>query len=1034
MKKHLEFVDESSDKFWEIETSGNSFTVTYGRNGTSGQSQTKTFTEEDKCIREAEKLIAEKIRKGYSEDGQVILAASKPKNPKQSDLQIVLDEYTNLLKTENISGLLPFLKNRTKGHTEELKKHIRKAKTYWLTYIDLSEESVIQKILNAGSKWGIRATPVQKDIIVLSAIGLFNLKDITSWDEAVGYFDRIDEEYVLEVLEWAKPGWIGQFLLDKTEKNDWQSVSYKNIRSLENKGLIDYHPELFVKMMTKFRTWNAFQAWKHSDYVEYIVNDVTAYERDVPQLFNYETGLQNQYFDHAKSEDFRTILVWERILNRLLSEKKLDRLWYIESGILIQTKEWNANSRSFFRKRLADCEPTAAELLGFQDIIFHCLHSPLNAVANFAIDLIKNIFQEKDFKYHDFLEWVEPVMMRVDCKGGIKTVLGIFDKTIKIHPEFKQKISLLTADVFVIADLTLQERAYKTLEKVSDANDHELKEKLAMYLPQIQGNIAILISKFVDQETPEISDLTESYQLVVQRLKLLNDEKRILPFETWNDILFQFGKFISSWEVIEGEKLVNAFITQQHLFPSDAAEQLQVYSNQLEKTYFSANDKNVISGMLVHIIEKRDGVFDPPPLTYRYSKIINLPGKLLLEAQKKMKAGFVLPLLSFPTHAPHWIDPEILVDRLIQYKEIGWDIDPLDFTIAISRMPRENTDLAIKLCDKLGKEEACLMKFALGFSDKIELNPENFLKKLFSGPKSENSVSQAIWAVAARTFYPEREFSEFENTSLKNASNVSSPLIPEAKIIAKRNEYKNYQTQEIEHYVFRELHINLPESQWSMPQNLLYSLDVFERKKDQYVYNFLTHGDVLYWHSLMPQNDQALSTILLKYSCKTNESGSDDLNAFLYLTAQPEFVFTDTSMFVFACCMFNKDLKTRSYTSEILIYLIEHKRITAKILGEKTGYLISENYGPVQRFIDVITNVRDVSGLHNSAILVMMDYLFLNFNGKDKLPVNFKKLLEFYLDLLMKTGSKPDEKVLGNISLWKEYNAIKSILKQIQNI
>lgn len=63
--RRFEFVGGSSRKFWEISVSGNSFTVRFGRIGTAGQSQTKSFADDDKAKREAEKLIAEKVKKGY---------------------------------------------------------------------------------------------------------------------------------------------------------------------------------------------------------------------------------------------------------------------------------------------------------------------------------------------------------------------------------------------------------------------------------------------------------------------------------------------------------------------------------------------------------------------------------------------------------------------------------------------------------------------------------------------------------------------------------------------------------------------------------------------------------------------------------------------------------------------------------------------------------------------------------------------------------------------------------------------------------
>ncbi|WP_001015840.1 WGR domain-containing protein [Leptospira interrogans] len=67
MNHKLIFRDDKSDKFWNIETSGNSFTVTYGKTGTSGTSQTKTFETEETCIKEAQKLLSEKLKKGYIE-------------------------------------------------------------------------------------------------------------------------------------------------------------------------------------------------------------------------------------------------------------------------------------------------------------------------------------------------------------------------------------------------------------------------------------------------------------------------------------------------------------------------------------------------------------------------------------------------------------------------------------------------------------------------------------------------------------------------------------------------------------------------------------------------------------------------------------------------------------------------------------------------------------------------------------------------------------------------------------------------------
>jgi predicted DNA-binding WGR domain protein len=63
----FEFNDGKSSKFWTINVSGNSYTVTYGRIGTNGQTTTKEFDSADACTKPADKVIKEKLGKGYVE-------------------------------------------------------------------------------------------------------------------------------------------------------------------------------------------------------------------------------------------------------------------------------------------------------------------------------------------------------------------------------------------------------------------------------------------------------------------------------------------------------------------------------------------------------------------------------------------------------------------------------------------------------------------------------------------------------------------------------------------------------------------------------------------------------------------------------------------------------------------------------------------------------------------------------------------------------------------------------------------------------
>jgi len=65
--RYFELIEGASKKFWSITITGNEIAVHFGRIGTKGQSQTKTFSTPAAAQREQEKLIRSKVAKGYSE-------------------------------------------------------------------------------------------------------------------------------------------------------------------------------------------------------------------------------------------------------------------------------------------------------------------------------------------------------------------------------------------------------------------------------------------------------------------------------------------------------------------------------------------------------------------------------------------------------------------------------------------------------------------------------------------------------------------------------------------------------------------------------------------------------------------------------------------------------------------------------------------------------------------------------------------------------------------------------------------------------
>src|SRR5689334_3040659 len=71
----FEFSAGTSNKFWSITLAGKSHTVRFGRIGTAGQTQTADFASDAEAKKSHDKLVAEKLKKGYVEksgDGSAV--------------------------------------------------------------------------------------------------------------------------------------------------------------------------------------------------------------------------------------------------------------------------------------------------------------------------------------------------------------------------------------------------------------------------------------------------------------------------------------------------------------------------------------------------------------------------------------------------------------------------------------------------------------------------------------------------------------------------------------------------------------------------------------------------------------------------------------------------------------------------------------------------------------------------------------------------------------------------------------------------
>jgi predicted DNA-binding WGR domain protein/uncharacterized protein YwqG len=277
MKRHLEFKDDKSSKFWEIETNGKNFTVTFGKIGIAGQSQTKEFESEEKALKEAEKLVNEKLKKGYKENKSSGNNARQEKSEvKKENVKEKKDQKSlNLIDKAREIVMKQPLSDKIKFFAEE--------KYYFCSdnsNVFLDDKKIDADILSQSLHYFViinckKITDEKKVKLGISKLkGLPHLPDSIKWPEDNYFFAQINlkdlSKYDLENY-LPKDGMLYIFL-NPEESNLVCNLFYYNGKeslSVVNypKGKM-YYQEKFIKesSLMEFKPNSIFMFGSRSDY------------------------------------------------------------------------------------------------------------------------------------------------------------------------------------------------------------------------------------------------------------------------------------------------------------------------------------------------------------------------------------------------------------------------------------------------------------------------------------------------------------------------------------------------------------------------------------------------------------------------------------------------------------------------------------------------------------------------------------------------------------------------------------------------
>ena len=749
-----------------------------------------------------------------------------------------------------------------------------------------------------------------------------------------------------------------RFILDfyhTLKPNEKEFISFETYWALYKAGEIPFDEALFTKNITA----TYLRDDKKVRYTDLVLHDQEFHDKIFRRLHRYE----NQMFHDAKP--------WEDFFAHLQRKGYVFDRQYIPELLESLLNPWKKPHLNWHCRWIEFLEPTTDELLACQQTLFALLSTGNANLINFALKHIQQIANEKDFDFQSFADNFALCFTTQKIAKSQLIGLNILEKHYKkqapTNPDYREQLAVL----FTIPDVKLQEKVASLL--TTYFNQKGLHEVIAPYRDYLKGKAQDLLATLSPSENSENSENSPTACAArtshsSRTPKIARAARTLTPITyplTPNDLLFLLGDCLRERTPQTIDLFFEGFNQLQNDFPADFKEQLAPYLKQLDRHWNGIASIPILRWFLQRWtgdkkkLSKEDEKFFLSTLPYLYHK-----AQHLLENRKKKNK---LPFLSTPTHAPFYIEAEVLMDRLLQYEAQGENPDLHDLVVACNRLLfKDVSAVAKEKAQKLKGAYAPAIQYYIGLTDEVQPTEELL----------------PLWTQITRIKHPDGEFVEFTNTSAKDFPTVVKPFMIDFWMKTRKQSDVTF------HY------LNL-EDNWNNNFDM-------KQKTTKYPFPYYNTGnsrkgwgtDIWYQCSLNPHYPEAQILRYIASYAKGNESGDIDYmqTSMQVLLENHLPIYHSGWLFVAAALLFEKK-PTRDMAAAYILECLDNGA-NLSLLAQYIGKLLAEQYAPISRFmefLDIPTRDPKVKAFQKA---VVEAYLPLA-EKLDKKPTNHKKLVEF---------------------------------------
>jgi len=531
--------------------------------------------------------------------------------------------------------------------------------------------------------------------------------------------------FARQILSASAPGWFrdaAQALFATPPSSHY--CPYDRVQEFIRRGIIDEPPrENYVLLLM---TWPA-QGYRKPkrDFVEEIATDPEILERQIWWLFEYE-GISE--INMAQQEQHGA--QWAPILIELSQRGAIDRDRLLDASLDALDRDFLATRANWFSRFHEKLGPSLEEANARVGRYIGLLAASNGATVNFALRALKPLAKSGRVDPDDLIAAMTAVMTN-NQKSIVEAGLRLLIDLGKFYADQRSAIAQIALLAMPSQAQSNQKLILRLLKKLPAADRDGIRTELMNFANDITPSMRPEFAEFLPEPQLEVvADMDEP----APPAKLIGDP--ITPVADLEELLYlgtELAEAVS--DIIAFERFLDGacrLIPGQKDLWRRLAGPLEKRASQ---TMVAASIEDPVIALFRAFVATLDGVGDLPDLlSDRPQKIsvnrglrpgvheINpIPGfpperwlqARLRELRNRIWRAVKASVLAFPTHAPFWVAPDLLIERL-RAEESGGSISDLDLSLALARLPPAGRSNALEAADGIDGAAGEVVRCALG--------------------------------------------------------------------------------------------------------------------------------------------------------------------------------------------------------------------------------------------------------------------------------------------------------------------------------